>query len=138
MQYDVVPLSTLDATLQWPVIEKIICKAVKLGGEYTTDELLKFVQGGDVGIWRVGDYQGIVVLKLQQRTYGLVLWIELVAGEDLPAWIETVIHALKETAKKMRCTTIETRGRLGWRKYLDKYIKPKGFKPVAVYYRCEV
>lgn len=133
--YVIKPLSTLDLTLQWARITPLIERAVKDCGDYTLDGLLLMLQQERFVPLVVGDFEGVIVIGFVPRTYGKVLWIEMIGGKNFPLWMEKGFKVLKTIAKNSGCIAIETQGRLGWKKHLKVF---KSFKPKMVRYSCEV
>lgn len=112
---------TLDVV--WPALRPEILSALSHGaGEhYTEDHYYSAVKSGAMTMWVGHEGQHIVaggILSVQQHPKHKTVFIELLAGERLQAWLPQVETLLKEFRDLVGATTIEASCRPGLAKKL--------------------
>lgn len=114
----------------WPQVADAVARALRTGqGDATTiEDVKRSAKQGDSVIWAAheGDtVKGIVAFSILQNAANRVLFVEMLAGVDLPSWIDDMERLLADCRDLIGADTIEAScrdgmvrilGRRGWRR----------------------
>ncbi len=136
-------LAAIPATLVdvlWPQVEPIINRAVlRSNGDVTLDSLRADLKRGETLMVTVSRGTSIVaanILRVNTLESGKrILWIPIVAGDELEQWMERFLAIAHVIAAEYECE--ELRGiavRGGWARKL----KSEGWAPVHTVLACKV
>jgi hypothetical protein len=96
-----------------------------LEGRFDEDSLVETLKGGSMDLWvAVTDNDKIIAIQITQvQSYPLkkVLFSLFTAGENMALWADKMTEALVDIARENGCSSIEGRGRPGWRRFLNQY-----------------
>lgn len=119
----IVTPETLDYV--WSKLQKKIQVALSIGAgsHFTEAYYYNQVKHGTMQMWVFHDPDVIAggILSVNEYPAGKVLFIELMAGEQLDRWLEIVEPLLKEYAAQIGASTIEALCRPGLVKKLTRW-----------------
>ena len=105
----------------WPRVVPLLEKVVRVQTGYTVEATRLELMFGELVLWVVGDFVAILLTAVQQRHSQKVLWVQFLAGEDMPAWLDDWIVVMENYAKAEGCKAIEFAGRPGWMRLHRRY-----------------
>ena len=99
----VVPVSLAELTLK----DKLnLDKAVEKDYDgFSKEEVFQKSVIGFCQIWRLGDFEGILVTEIIQQNVGKQLWVPLLAGRNFFKNLDRIEKALEVYAKEQGCKT---------------------------------
>ena len=132
-EYPIYALTPHDVVTLWDKIEPILAKAVVPETGWNTDAVLYAVQMGNVQLWLVGDFLGVVITEVQSRPIERVLWVQFMAGDGfLDEWVDAWIETQDEYARQMGCTAVEFQSpRKAWKRIQKRF--PEHTSEYAIY-----
>jgi hypothetical protein len=102
---------------QWHEIVPLLRKATVITGCYEPIDLLRLAMAGQVGIWVCevdGAIAAAVATEIKQYPRRRILEIMFTGGNNMRAWLPTLVETLDEHARQAGCSHIATAGRPGW------------------------
>jgi len=110
-----------------------INKGLRQGqGDGTTElEMRLAVKSGDMQMWAVHDDESVsaaMILSVTQHSTGRKIFVELLAGKNIDAWVGDLEALLMDYQKLVGAMCVEASCRRG----LAKYLKGRGWKTKAV------
>lgn len=124
-----------DLPLVFRKIEPMLKRVVKPDTGHTVEEVLQELALNYLRLWVIGDFNAIVITRIQHRPSERVLWVEWMVGAKLDEWIADWIEIQAEYARVQGCTAVEFNGRRGYKKYEPMF---PNFKAVRTLYRQEL
>jgi hypothetical protein len=121
-------LSFLERTSidEWESVKPLIEEALEYNdGEYTSSDIKKMVEDGDMQLWLFHKEDGLAgcgVTQLIDFPLKRICLIVLLAGRDFSEW-ERYIGVVENWAVSNGCSSIELRGRKGWERVLKDWKK---------------
>jgi hypothetical protein len=119
----------------WPRVEMMLRRVVKPETGYSISSVLTALQMSSMQLWVVGDFQAIVVTRIENRPLFNVLWVQFLAGEHLAKWLDDLIAVVEAYARHHNCRMVEFSGRHGWNRLQPKH---PDYKPVLTTFRKEL
>lgn len=119
----------------WSKVEPLLQRVVKPQTGFDLMSVLTALQLGQMQLWVVGDFQGVVVTHVVHRPLQNVLWVQFLAGDHMDDWLDDWITVQEEAARHYNCEAIEFQGRKGWNKIHEKH---RDYKPVLTTFRREL
>lgn len=113
------------AAAVWPAVEPMIIRALRHGqGDSTTPEyVLSAILRGISSMWVAHDgpeILGCVVFRVEDKDICRKIWIDFVAGKDLPRWYHQVHELLLDYMELVGAKCIEGSCRPGMARVLKK------------------
>ena len=120
---------------EWDQVEPLLQRVLtRIDSGHTVDDVVTKIQYGDMQLWRVYEWQALVVTQITALPQHRVLSVVYLAGEGLKDWLAELTEALRHYAQQHSCKYVEAYGRDGWR----KPTKPLGFTAAFSVIRLEV
>ena len=114
-------VSPHDALRDWDWYERQINRVItRADSGLTTEDVLTAIQYGRMHVWRSADGKGMGLTELQSFPRYRQLFILMVAGEDMQAWIREGSRVFERFARENACTRMEFHGRPGWEKIAEE------------------
>lgn len=106
-------------------------------GKFSIDSVRTGVLSGDLVLWavfRAGAPAAFYTTRLTVYPGRKALSVDWVGGSGVFSWIDPVLDAIEEQARRNGCKHLEGYGRKAWGRLLQR----RGWKPEYVAYRMEL
>ena len=117
----------------WTEIEPMVKRGLSHGqGDGTTsNHMLAAIAGGQMSLWVIHRGREVVagiVLSFSEHDVCKKLFVEMLAGKDMPVWADQLEGLLKDVKELIGATCIEASCRPG----LAKFLSGRGWKEKAI------
>ena len=115
-----------------PMLEGVL----KEEHDCTVESVILDLFKGDMQLWVVNDFEGVILTRIMPRARRSVLSIEWLVGENMQGWLEDWMPIQTEFAKAHGCDRVE----FGTPRSVERTVKrlhPE-FEPMYTIYRCKV
>ena len=117
----------------WPKVREMLAPAIERAhGRWTEQDVLDQLLSGKQFLWLAyrndGAISSAVTTLISQYPSARLLGIQFAGGTDMQLWSASGMAVMKKFAADMGCSGIETGGRSGWGRYLERF----GFKQYIV------
>lgn len=107
----------------WPDVAPILQKALdRADNRYLITDIYQAVVDKDMQLWVTFNHAGIVaagITQIIQYPQKKILALPFVGGEEMPKWIDSVMHDIELFAREKGCDGIDLLGRPGWKKFIN-------------------
>lgn len=122
----------------WPDVEPMLRAAVDtVEDKYTTEAILRDVLAGNLGLWVAMEDDKIIAAfttRIVVYPKRRALAIDWVGGTKMKEWLPEALEMLGQYAADHDCKHIESIGRFGWERVLQRH----GWHKEYAAYRVEV
>lgn len=99
-------------------------------GRLSVDQMLRDILNLDRQVWRVNDYQALVLTSIYKDSVN----IDAVSGAGRKEWQSEVLDEMKQWAAHLGKKYVISMARPGW----DKFFRSEGYKEIHREYMIEV
>jgi len=119
----------------WRKVEPLLERVVNPQTGWDMKHVLTALQTGEMQLWVIGDFKGVVVTQILTRPIHKVLWIQFISGKHMDEWLDDWITVQEDFARHNDCAAIEFAGRRGWNKISEAH---SDYKPILTTIRREL
>ena len=120
MLAQLVPLDNID--LHWDKVAPILSHDRALNNWVTIDSLYTRLKANGADLWILEDYTAALIGATYMRTDGTKTYVvEIMAAQNAKEDWSYTIQSIESQAKEWGCTSIQVRGRKGWKRVLPEY-----------------
>lgn len=127
-----------EANEWWPKVSGWCEEALEHGGGLMNlDDVKSAVAERDMQLWVIHEWRelkAVCVTKIQRYPQASVLTAVIVAGRDMPTWVDALDDLLVRFAQSKGCKAVEAHGRRGW----TKTLRAMGWRDAVVTFAKEV
>lgn len=132
LNYEMTLLDRQSAIEHWPVIGRLLLRAIQHGGQLSVRDYYEMVQSGDVEIMQCIDGDRLVAVMplrvvehIVDGAFHRVMEIMAIVGDDVKTAIGPMLEFIGKVARAEDCDGLVMTGRPGWLRWLQ----PHGFRP---------
>lgn len=85
---------------------------------YTSEDVLTELQHERMQLWKIGDWDALMVTEIYNVPRWRALLIVWCVGDRMDEWLDPAFEMLERFARAHGCKYVEGRGRRGWTKAL--------------------
>ena len=115
----------------WHIVRDDIQRALDHNGRMSVDQLYELIESRDAQLWVCYDNKIRAVATTEIVKYPSMKVVRSITltGENMDDWLDVFIDTVSAWAKELGCEGIETGGRMGWKKVLQK----RGFENPQIF-----
>ena len=132
MEYTTQPVPARLVPEIWPAILPLIDKGVDASrGDRIAEDYFAVCANGQAQLWLIGRERaviGILIAEVVVYPRRRVALVDLLAGEDLMAWLPQINAEVERWGIERGCTAVQAGGRKGF----ERQSRGLGYRPIGV------